>query len=47
MVEVVPRVLDEHSQIAEGAVSQLPPQFSPQKEDAPCGHTVPWKALLQ
>lgn len=47
MVEVVPHILDKHSQIAEGAVSQLPPQFSLQKEDAPHGHTTPWKALPQ
>lgn len=38
-----PHILDEHRQIAEGAVPQLPPQFSPQKADAPCRHTVPWE----
>lgn len=38
---------DRHRQIAEGVVSQLPPQFCSQKEDAPHGHAVLWKALLR
>lgn len=28
MVEEVPHILDEHSQILEGAISQFPPQFN-------------------